>query len=45
MSRKAGAILCLLAANACGEGTFARENFRLASASEREALLKFLESL
>ncbi|HET7541581.1 MAG TPA: di-heme oxidoredictase family protein [Polyangiaceae bacterium] len=28
-----------------GEGATARENFRLASADEREALLKFLESL
>jgi CxxC motif-containing protein (DUF1111 family) len=28
-----------------GEGAKARENFRLADASEREALLKFLESL
>jgi CxxC motif-containing protein (DUF1111 family) len=28
-----------------GEGTTAREHFRLAEASEREALLKFLESL
>ena len=28
-----------------GEGAKARENFRLAAASEREALLKFLESL
>jgi CxxC motif-containing protein (DUF1111 family) len=28
-----------------GEGTTARENFRLAAADERDALLKFLESL
>jgi CxxC motif-containing protein (DUF1111 family) len=28
-----------------GEGAKARENFRQAAASERDALLKFLESL